>query len=180
MGWTYVISTAPNRQRTPPTVQNVAHGTSSTWKTSLSWLRHRASRVGEGPKNRAIAGPIMRSDRGESTIQYRPFRTPKVMKPPASPLMCVMTNRVRRRGAPCENYKVLQNYVVRVVPLLQFLNKQTNISNRNLKPSNQKLQKLPPSPLFWRFGLKFQDFGFKSSNRIAKPNSNAQTEPMKF
>jgi len=72
------------------------------------------------------------------------------------------------------------DYVVRVIPLVSFLNKQTNISNRNLKPSNQNCKKMPPSPLFRRFGLKFQDFGFKPSNRIAKPNANAQTEPMKF
>ena len=68
----------------------------------------------------------------------------------------------------------------RVVPLWPFLIKQTKISNRNRKPSNQNCKKLPPSPVFRRFGLKFQYFGFKPSNRIVKPNANAQTELVKF
>jgi len=68
----------------------------------------------------------------------------------------------------------------RVVPLWPFLIKQTKISNRNRKPSNQNCKKLPPSLVFRRFGLKFQGFGFKPSNRIVKPNANAQTELVKF
>ena len=70
--------------------------------------------------------------------------------------------------------------LIRVVPLWPFLIKQTKISNRNRKPSNQNCKKLPPSLVFRRFGLQFQGFGFKPSNRIVKPNANAQTELVKF